>query len=182
MAARFSATKSTRLPSPASEAMRLAMVCDLPVPGGPLMTRWAPLRNGVDGALLGGVGVEDEGALRDGVCVGGAVGHRRAHGLQRPGVTGERCHHVVVGVSRPLGGEVGDHRQWARRTSRPRARASPRSPAPARRGASGRHTRGKGRSRRRRRPSPRAHRFDAPALLDASSFFEAPGGGGGVVG
>ena len=44
MAARFSATKSTRLPSPAREAMRLAMVCDLPVPGGPLMTRWAPLR------------------------------------------------------------------------------------------------------------------------------------------
>jgi len=44
MAARFSATKSTRLPSAASAATRLAMVWLLPVPGGPCTTRWAPLR------------------------------------------------------------------------------------------------------------------------------------------
>ncbi len=42
MAARFSATNSTRLPRADREAIRLAMVWDLPVPGGPSMTRSAP--------------------------------------------------------------------------------------------------------------------------------------------
>ena len=44
MAARFSATKSTRLPSAARVAIRLAMVWDLPVPGGPWTTRCEPER------------------------------------------------------------------------------------------------------------------------------------------
>ena len=43
-AAIFSATNSTDLPSCAAAAIRLVMVCDLPVPGGPCTTRLAPWR------------------------------------------------------------------------------------------------------------------------------------------
>ena len=41
-AARFSATKSTRLPSATARASRLVIVCDLPVPGGPSSTKVRP--------------------------------------------------------------------------------------------------------------------------------------------
>ena len=34
------------------------MVCDLPVPGGPWMTRLRPARDILDGHGLGGIGVE----------------------------------------------------------------------------------------------------------------------------
>ena len=40
----FSATKSTVLPSATAAAITLAIVCDLPVPGGPWMTRSRPFR------------------------------------------------------------------------------------------------------------------------------------------
>ena len=42
MAARFSATNSARLPWAMRAAIRLAMVCDFPVPGGPQITRDSP--------------------------------------------------------------------------------------------------------------------------------------------
>ena len=42
MAARFSATNSTRLPSAIRAAIRLAITCDLPVPGGPQTTSDSP--------------------------------------------------------------------------------------------------------------------------------------------
>ncbi len=79
-------------------------------PGRALDDQVRTAAHGVDGGLLGGVGVEDE-VLARGVDVSGAVRHRGAHGLQGTRVAGQRGDDVVVGEVRPLCREVGDHGQ-----------------------------------------------------------------------
>ena len=111
MAARFSATKSTRLPSAARVAMRLAMVCDLPVPGGPVHDEVRAGAHRLDGLLLAAVGVEHEHVAVGVVEVDPAAVELGAHGPQRVGVARERRDDVVVGEGVALGGEVGHHRQ-----------------------------------------------------------------------
>ena len=111
MAARFSATKSTRLPSAASVAIRLAMVCDLPVPGGPVHDEVRAGAHRLDGLLLAAVGVEHEHVALGVVEVDPAAVELGAHRAQGVGVAGERRDDVVVGERVALGGEVGHHRQ-----------------------------------------------------------------------
>ena len=111
MAARFSATNRTRLPSPVRRGDEVGDGLALAGAGRPLDDEVGAGADRVDGGHLGGVGIEDEVLM---VRVGVVRRHSGSWlrtARKRLRVAGQRRDDVVVGERVALGREVGDHRE-----------------------------------------------------------------------